>query len=36
MAYISVVIMQGASPGDGSFEPLFKTLHHLSCQLLHV
>jgi hypothetical protein len=36
MAFVSVVIMQGSRPGDGGFQPFFKTVHHLSCQLLHV
>jgi len=36
MAFVGVVIMQRSRPGDSSFKPLFKALHHLSCQLLHV
>jgi hypothetical protein len=36
VSYSCVVIMQGSRPGDGSFQPLFKPVHHLSSQLLHV
>jgi hypothetical protein len=36
VAYVGMVIMQRSRPGDCCFEPLFKALHHLSCQLLHV
>ena len=36
MAYVGMVIMQGSRPGNCCLEPLFKALHHLSCQLLHV
>ena len=35
MAYVGMVIMQGSRPGNCCLEPLFKALHHLSCQLLH-
>ena len=36
MAFVGMVIMQRSRPGNCCLEPLFKALHHLSCQLLHV
>ena len=36
MAFVGMVIMQRSRPGNCCLEPLFKALHHLLCQLLHV
>ena len=36
MAFVGMVIMQRSRPGNCCLESLFKALHHLSCQLLHV
>ena len=36
MAFVGMVIMQRSRPGNCCLEPLFKAMHHLACQLLHV